>query len=397
MHLNKEIHPDIYFIWKEGVFLLRKIWVFMVLMAMICNMTVNAVSISASSAIVIDATSGEILFEKNADMKRGMASTTKIMTAIVALEKGNVNDIVKVSGKASSVEGSSMYLKAGERISLENLIYGLMLVSGNDAATAIAEHIAGDEEKFAELMNEKANAIGANKTHFTNPHGLSDDKHYTTAKDLAKITAYGLKNPVFAQIVKTVSKTVEREGLGKTVLVNHNKLLKTYEGCVGVKTGFTKATGRCLVSASERNEMKIVCVTLNAGDDWNDHKKMCDNVFESYRATLYHRGGTIAKTVKVKNGRAKNIGVIFDEDIRLVEKQEMEWEVYTEIPDSISAPVKKGDVLGRVVAIHKNGKKLTFDAVAEKDVLEKKKGNNKNIIEFAVDIYLNWACFFYKL
>ena len=351
-------------------------------------------SISASSAVVIDARSGEVLFEKNADTNKGMASTTKIMTAIVALENGNAKDIVKVSGKAASVEGSSMYLKAGERISLENLIYGLMLVSGNDAATAIAEHIAGDEEKFAKLMNKKAKEIGAINTHFTNPHGLSDDEHYTTAKDLAKITAYGLKNPVFAQIVKTVSKTVEREELGKTVLVNHNKLLKTYDGCIGVKTGFTKATGRCLVSATERDGIKLVCVTLNAGDDWNDHKKMCDDVFEWYKATLYHRAGTIAKTIEVKNGRTANIGVIFNEDIRLTERQQKEWEIFMEIPDSVRAPVKKGEVVGRIVAVHKNGNKLIFDAVAEKDVFEKKKIHTKNIIDYATYVYRKWICLF---
>jgi D-alanyl-D-alanine carboxypeptidase len=323
-----------------------------------------------------------------------MASTTKIMTAIVALEKGNTKDIVKISGKAASVEGSSMYLKAGERISLGNLIYGLMLVSGNDAATAIAEHIAGDEEKFAKMMNAKAKEIGAENTHFTNPHGLSDDEHYTTAKDLAKITAYGLKNPVFAQIVKTVSKTVEREELGKTVLVNHNKLLKSYEGCIGVKTGFTKATGRCLVSATERDGVKLVCVTLNAGDDWNDHKKMCDGIFETYKATLYHRAGTVAKTVRVKNGRSESVGVLFKEDIRLTERQNKEWEIFMEIPDSVYAPVKKGEVMGRIVAVHKNGNKQIFDAVAEKDVFKKKTINTKNIIDYAEEIYINWISVF---
>lgn len=354
----------------------------------------KALNLSAVSAVVIDAESGEILFEKNPEDKMGMASTTKIMTAIVALEKGNPKEIVKVSPTAAGVEGSSMYLKSGEKISLENLIYGLMLVSGNDAASAIAQHISGSEEKFAKLMNEKAREIGAMNTSFTNPHGLSDEKHYTTAYDLAKITAYGLRNSVFASIVSTKSKTVEREGLGRTTLVNHNKLLKSYDGCIGVKTGFTKATGRCLVSASYRNGLKIVCVTLNAGDDWNDHRKMSDYVFENYKATLYKREGTLAKTLKVKNGTSDTLNGIFGEDVFLLEKEDNEWFLNISVPDEIPAPVKKGEVIGMVVAEHETGRKQSFDIIAEKDVLKIPVFDKNSMIGNTVKIYKKWVCFF---
>jgi len=373
---------------------LRKILVFVLVLTMIGNISAKALEISAHSAVVIDGNGGEILFEKNADEKRGMASTTKIMTAIVALEKGNPDDIVKVSSKAAGVEGSSMYLKAGEKISLYNLVHGLMLVSGNDAATAIAEHIAGDEEKFARLMNEKASEIGASGTHFTNPHGLSDDMHYTTAKDLAMITAYALKNKKFSDIVKKKSETIERENGEKNVLVNHNKLLKLYEECIGVKTGFTKATGRCLVSAFERDGMRIICVTLNAGDDWNDHKKMSDFVFLNNKVTLYKRSGTIAKSVKIKNGKLKTINAIYDEDVRLLEKEEGEWEIYPEIPDTVSAPVKKGDVLGRVVAVHESGKRQFFEVIADKEAFMRQEKNKINIKESVIGIYKKWLSFF---
>ncbi len=375
---------------------MRKIFAFVLSLLILFQVAVatEAVGVSAVSAVVIDGESGRILYEKNAKDKRGMASTTKIMTAIVALEKGNPKDIVKVSSHASGVEGSSMYLKAGEKITIENLVYGLMLVSGNDSATAIAEHIAGNEKKFAVLMNEKAKEIGARDTHFTNPHGLADDEHYTTAQDLARITAYGLKNQTFAQIVSTKSKTIEREGMGATTLVNHNKLLKTYEGCVGVKTGFTKATGRCLVSSTKRNGMTLICVTLNAGDDWNDHKSLCDWVFKNYQACLYKRGGTLADTLVVKGGTNDEIGVLYGEDIRLLQKSDGEWEISLELPHKINAPVSKGQILGRAVATNQTGETRYFDLVAEKDVIGKYDSLGAGFGQNLIKTYGKWLKIF---
>ena len=211
------------------------------------------------SAIVMEKESGRILYEINPRQKLPMASTTKIMTAIVALEKGNPADNVTISATAEGVEGSSMYIRQGEIMSLEELLYGLMLCSGNDAAVAIAEHVGGNIEQFVQMMNQKAQEIGALDTHFDNPNGLPSDSHYSTAYDMALITAYGLKNATFAKIVSTREMTIS--GYGKQYvrqLVNHNKLLRMYPDCIGVKTGFTKEAGRCLVSAAKRDGMTLI-------------------------------------------------------------------------------------------------------------------------------------------
>lgn len=238
---HRQIHPRIYFHIRKWVSFVKRIFSVLVLTACVISCAKAAAaqpSVSAQSAVVMDAVSGRVLYDKNMEKRCGMASTTKIMTAITALENGNLEETVKVSASAAGVEGSSMYLSAGEEITLENLLYGLMLVSGNDAATAVAEHVGGSVEKFAVMMNEKAQAIGAVNTHFDNPHGLATDTHYTTAKDLATITAYGLKNDKFAEIVATKSKKVPWQGKSyQRQLTNHNKLLSMYEGCVGVKTG----------------------------------------------------------------------------------------------------------------------------------------------------------------
>ena len=198
----------------------------------------KALGVSAQYACVMDSLTGRVLFEKNAYARHSMASTTKIMTALVALESGNTNDIVTVSANAAGTEGSSIYLKAGEKITLKDLLYGLMLESGNDAAIAVAEHIGGSVEGFAELMNQKAKAVGANQTQFKNPNGLDEDGHYTTAYDLALITRAALRNKDFAEIVATKRKTISNgeESYGRS-LANHNKLLTIYKGCDGVKTG----------------------------------------------------------------------------------------------------------------------------------------------------------------
>lgn len=244
-----------------------------------------APSVSAQSYIVTEASTGRILCQKDANRSLAMASTTKIMTALVALEHANPEDTVTVSASAAATEGSSMYLNEGEVLSIRELLYGLMLASGNDAAVVIAEHFGGTEP-FVRMMNEKATALGMTHTHFANPNGLPDDTHRSTAEDMARLTAYALQNPTFAEIVAT--RTYRIDGNGKAyprVLTNHNKLLNFCKGCIGVKTGFTKAAGRCLVSAVRREEMTLICVTLNAPDDWNDHQALYQHCFDTYRMT----------------------------------------------------------------------------------------------------------------
>ncbi|OUM96823.1 MAG: peptidase M15 [Thermobacillus sp. ZCTH02-B1] len=241
------------------------------------------VSTSAEAAALIDVESGRLLYSHNGDKRMRIASLTKIMTAIVAIEYGDLSDIVRTSSRAAGKEGSSIYLRAGEEMSLINLLYGLMLRSGNDAAVAIAEHVGGSEEGFVHLMNEKARELGLENTHFANPHGLDQDDHYSSANDLAKLTAYALRNPVFREIVKTrVRRAPNPNAEWDYVWTNKNKMLHLYEGADGVKTGYTKKAGRCLVSSATRGGQQLAAVTLNDGDDWADHRRLLDWGFRHY-------------------------------------------------------------------------------------------------------------------
>ncbi len=259
------------------------IFLILTLILPVCINAQAAPDISASSACLIAASTGRILYEKNAFEQRGMASTTKIMSAIVALEYGDREAIITVSDHAAKTEGSSIWLEAGEKMRLEDLLYGLLLASGNDAAVAIAEGISGSVEEFVKLMNQKAKEIGAANTSFQNPNGLTEENHYTTAYDLALITRYAMQNETFRTIVGTKTKTIPWESSEwDRTLTNHNKLLNYYEGCDGVKTGYTKACGRCLVSTAQRNGMRFICVTLNAPNDWADHQNLLDFAFSNY-------------------------------------------------------------------------------------------------------------------
>ncbi|GIO30825.1 MULTISPECIES: D-alanyl-D-alanine carboxypeptidase family protein [Paenibacillus] len=237
----------------------------------------------AQAAALMDVTSGRLLYSSHGDDQLRIASLTKIMTAIVAIEHGDFNRPVKVSKNAFGKEGSSIYLKLGEEMTLENMLYGLMLRSGNDAATAIAEHVGGSEEGFVHLMNEKAQELGLQHSHFANPSGLDANGHYSSANDMAKLTAYALHNPLFHDIVKTqVKKAPNPNESWDYRWDNKNKMLRLYEGADGVKTGYTKKAFRCLVSSATRNGQQLVAVTLNDGDDWNDHAKMLDYGFKYF-------------------------------------------------------------------------------------------------------------------
>lgn len=245
-----------------------------------------AVDLSARAAVLIDGKSGKVLFEKNKDERLPMASTTKIMTGLLACESKKMKKVVTVSPVASGTEGSSLWLEPEEKQTLENLTYGLMLRSGNDAAVAIAEYLGGSTEAFALMMNERAKKIGVQNTGFQNPNGLDAEGHFTTAYDLALISREAMKNKKFRKIVSTKSKTIPWESSEwDRSLTNHNKMLWRYEGCNGIKTGFTKKSGRCLVTSAKRGKTELICVTLNAPDDWNDHTKMLDYGFETLGVT----------------------------------------------------------------------------------------------------------------
>ena len=232
----------------------------------------EAVQLSATAAILMDADSGEVLYEKDAARRMRIASTTKIMTALVVLEHARLTDTITVTGD-HMVEGSSMYLKPGEVVTVEELLYGLLLCSGNDAALALAD-CCGGLEAFVAAMNDKAAALGMTDTSFANPNGLDDEKHYSTARDMAVLAAYAAQDPTFRRICSTRTATV-----GGRTMTNHNKLLSQVEGCIGMKTGYTKAAGRTLVSCAERQGRRLVAVTLCDGNDWADHKALYEMGF----------------------------------------------------------------------------------------------------------------------
>lgn len=252
----------------------------------------NALDVSAASAIVINADTLEIIYEKNARIRRSMASTTKIMTALLLCESDTLDEIITCSKNAVTIEGSALGLKAGDKIKGRDLLLGLLLMSGNDAANVIAEHISGSNEKFAQKMNEKAREIGLCDTNFVTPSGLDADEHYTTAYDMALLTAYALKNTDFADAVSKSSAQIYINDIRYTIK-NHNRLLKSYEGCIGVKTGFTKKSGRCLVTAAKRDEKTVIAVTLNAPNDWSDHKKLLDFGFDNLTVKTYSAEGAV--------------------------------------------------------------------------------------------------------
>ncbi len=309
----------------------------------------GAPSVSAKSAIVINADTGEVVFEKNADARRSMASTTKIMTAVLAVESGRIYDTVNVTAEMTGAEGTSIGLKAGYKIKLYDLLYGMMLESGNDAAAATAIFLAGSVSSFADLMNKKAKQIGMTSTNFVTASGLDDEKHYTTARDMAVLGAYAMKNPILREICSTKSKRVDFiEPDMRVTFSNHNRLLRAYDGVYGIKTGFTKKSGRCLVSAAQREGANYIAVTLCAGDDWNDHKKMFNYAFESANSeNIYLR---LPQTISVEGSTKAQIKIEAAEYpygyTYNLKKGKITERVY--LPKFIYAPVKKGDKIGFV-------------------------------------------------
>lgn len=228
----------------------------------------EALEVSAAAAVLMDADTGEILFEKNADRRMLIASTTKILTALVVLEHARLDEVVTIQPRHMA-EGSSMYLKPGETLTVETLLYGLLLCSGNDAAVALADHCGGSVARFVGWMNETAQRIGMTGSSFANPNGLDDEQHYSTARDMALLAAYAARNPTFVRLCSTRSVTV-----GGRTMTNHNKLLQSVEGCIGMKTGYTRAAGSTLVSCARRGGRTLVAVTLQDGNDWADHAEM---------------------------------------------------------------------------------------------------------------------------
>lgn len=312
----------------------------------------EAVSTSATSAILVDVDSGRVLYEHNADAKMLIASTTKIMTALVAIEEGDLSQTVKVSREAAYTEGSSMYLKEGEELTLETLLYGLMLCSGNDAAVAIAQAVSGSVEAFAERMNAKAAELGMTGSSFANPNGLDDEKHYSTARDMARLACAAVNNETLVRIASTKSITI-----GGRTMTNHNKLLSWVDGCIGLKTGYTQAAGRTLVSCAERNGQRLVAVTLQDGNDWADHQSLYDYGFSAYPA---ESGAVLGKTVgtaQVQGGEKSQVPLAAAESFAWPLAQGETLEMQLQVDDPLTAPVTAGTVVGEAV-FAVNGKEV---------------------------------------
>ena len=316
--------------------------------SLLSKLCVKTYAASSTSEIVLDVNSGRILYENNAYEKKFMASTTKILTAITIIDNCNLDDIVTITKESVGIEGSSIYLEEGEQLCVKDLLYGLMLRSGNDCAVALALHCCGSVEKFAGVMNEKANSLGATNSHFVNPHGLHDDAHYTTAYDLALISAYAIKNPVFKEIVST--KVIRIPFTTRDTvrsLKNKNKMLFQYEGANGIKTGFTKKAGRCLVSSVKRNNMELICVVLNCPPMFERSKELFNNAFSNYKTYKLIESDHILDFVSIDRSDDK-CGLYVKNDVllTLTENEKKNLKIEYEYPKLIKKGVKKNSEIG---------------------------------------------------
>ena len=311
------------------------------------------ISTSAGSAVLLDASGQTVrtLWEQNADKKRGPASTTKIMTALIAAERMPLSAKITVTKEAVGVEGSSVYLTEGEVFTLEELLCCTLLESANDAAVAVAIAVGGSIEDFAAMMNEKCAELGLVDTHFTNPHGLDDDEHYTTARELGIIAAAALENEALRKIFSTYKMTVAAPDGGVRMLINHNRLLRSIDGCIGVKTGYTKSNGRCLVSAAERDGLRLIAVTLDDGNDWHDHTMMLEAGFEAYeRVELCEYTNITLPEIDVTDGEQSRVRTTVTDSVFVtLPKSGAKIECEIDSISSLPAPISRGQDVGEVI------------------------------------------------
>lgn len=317
-------------------------------------------AISAQSCILVEALTGHVLYEKDPDAVMPMASTTKLFTALMIRECCQLDEIVTISQSAADIEGSSSNLHAGERISVEQLLYALLLSSGNDAAEALAEHaFDGDRGAFVAYMNRRAGEMGLASTAFANPSGLPDDSHYTTARELAQIGRLAHQDSVISRIVASKNITFTTvDGITHSYS-NHNSLLRTYDYATGMKTGFTKAAGRCLVSSASKDGITLICVTLRAPNDWQDHTQLLDYGFTQVALSEKADAGEMAVAVSVAGGTSTAVMTANSMPIFLPDTQEgLTYEILYQTPAVVFAPIRKGQVLAKA-RICCNGKTVT--------------------------------------
>lgn len=308
--------------------------------------------LSAQSAVLISADTASVLYEKDCKKQMSMASTTKILTALLTLEEAEQkgDPVVKITEEMVAVEGSSMGLQAGDEITLRNLSAGMLLASGNDAANAAALYLSGSQEEFAKRMNQRAAELGMKDSHFVTPSGLDDEAHYSTAYDMALLAREALKNEAFRELCSSSTYQVTFSQPEKKVsYTNHNKLLRFYDGCIGVKTGFTKKSGRCLVSAAERDGVTLIAVTLNAPDDWNDHMALLDYGFSTMKQVSFDGSdlsfelpvvGAEQEMVQVRGGCGGSVS------LPVKEADQITCRVF--LPVFCYAPLGEGEQVGRL-------------------------------------------------
>lgn len=331
---------------------------------------------------VIEITSGRVLFENNADKPLPMASTTKILTAIIIVEDCRLDAEVSIPKEAVGVEGSSIYLVEGERMTVKDLLYGLMLRSGNDCATALALYHSGSIETFAKEMTLRAQKIGAENSHFLNPHGLPQKGHETTAKDLAKIAAYALRNREFSDIVGTKEYTIPDGGCGYArKLINKNKMLSMFEGADGVKTGYTKEAGRCLVTSATRGNMRLVSAVLDSPDMYGRSAELLDGCFSCFSMQKLFDADTYRAELATDSSSGKICTVAAPESCLypLAKEEKRETEVRIQLPDKVFLPVHRGDAVGKIEIYLKNQLIFSRKIVSIVDV-------EKSYLDFLRDI-----------
>ena len=333
------------------------------------------------------ANDNKVLYEYNKDVKLPMASTTKIITAIVTLENcDDLDKLITVADESVGIEGTSIYLRKNEQISIRNLLYGLILASGNDAATALAYEIGGSEEKFVEMMNDFVKRLGLKNTQLKNPHGLDVDRHYTSAYDLAAITNYALNNETFLEIVSTKTRVLNEGEPNVRYLRNKNKLLFSEEGCIGVKTGFTDNAGRCLVNACERNGMRVVSVVLNCGPMFEECDRLNNLAFNEYELKTFVEPYGFVGNVNVVDGDKNEISVATIKGFStVIKKSEAEnYRVEFDVPESVTAPISKSDKIGKVTVFY-NDEIIYEDSVYSTSEIE-----NINLKHKIDNIMENW-------
>lgn len=329
--------------------------------------------IQAKAAVLIDESSGRVLFAKNPHQRLPQASTTKMMTCLLVIENGDLDKEVKISKYAAETGESSIWLEEGEVLTREDLLYALMLASANDAAVALAESVAGSEEKFVELMNKRARELKLNNTHFINPHGLDADGHYSSAYDLALLAREGLSNELFSSVVTTMERCVPWSGHPwDRYLCNRNRLLTTYKGARGVKTGYTSNAGLCLVGAAQRGKLKLISAVMNSPNVYDDTQKLLDYGFSKFEAVVVEESKQVPD-VKVKKGTKTSVRIMPEREVVVAvlpeEKEQLSFKL--EIPDQLEAPVNMGEVVGKG-KVFLNGKELTeIDYMAQEAVPRK--------------------------